>query len=57
MSQPARYLVVGLRRSGLAACEAIARMWPGSQVLATDSAPDIDLGRLSAAGAEYRALG
>jgi UDP-N-acetylmuramoylalanine--D-glutamate ligase len=52
-----RYLVVGLRRSGLAACEAIARMWPGSRVWATDSAPGIDLGRLSAAGAEYRAWG
>ena len=57
MTGQGRYLVVGLRRSGLAACEAIARMWPGSRVIATDSAPGIDLGRLSAAGAEYRAWG
>ena len=32
-----RYLVVGLARSGVAACEAILRMWPGAEVLATDS--------------------
>ena len=27
-----RYVVVGLRRSGLAACEAIRRLWPGASV-------------------------
>jgi UDP-N-acetylmuramoylalanine--D-glutamate ligase len=57
MSARATYVVVGLRRSGLAACEAIARVWPGSRVIATDSAADVDLGRLSAAGAEYLAWG
>ena len=57
MSARDTYVVVGLRRSGLAACEAIARMWPGSRVVATDSATDVDLGRLSAAGAEYLAWG
>ena len=34
-----RYLVVGLRRSGLAACEAIARVWPGAEVIAADATP------------------
>ncbi len=34
-----RYLVVGLRRSGIAACEAIARVWPGSEILAADAGP------------------
>ncbi|HEX5260841.1 MAG TPA: UDP-N-acetylmuramoyl-L-alanine--D-glutamate ligase [Gaiellales bacterium] len=48
-----RFLVVGLRRSGLAACEAIARVWPEAQVVAADPAQDVDRGRLSAAGAEY----
>ena len=41
-----RYLVVGLRRSGLAACEAIARVWPGSEIVA---------GRLAAATSMLRA--
>ncbi|MGN6379334.1 MAG: UDP-N-acetylmuramoyl-L-alanine--D-glutamate ligase [Gaiellales bacterium] len=52
-----RYIVIGLRRSGLAACEAIARVWPGARVVATDSAADVDVGRLSAAGAEYAPWG
>jgi UDP-N-acetylmuramoylalanine--D-glutamate ligase len=47
-----RYLVVGLRRSGIAACEAIARVWPGADVLAADSATDVDVSRLSALGIE-----
>jgi UDP-N-acetylmuramoylalanine--D-glutamate ligase len=57
MSDGERYVVVGLRRSGLAACEAIARMWPRAHVIGTDPAPDVDVGRLSAAGAEYVARG
>jgi UDP-N-acetylmuramoylalanine--D-glutamate ligase len=52
-----RYVIVGLRRSGLAACEAIARMWPDATVVATDSAVDIDWRRIEAAGAEYVARG
>ncbi len=48
-----RFIVVGLRRSGLAACEAIARMWPGASVTATDRDSDVDLGRLLVTGAEY----
>jgi UDP-N-acetylmuramoylalanine--D-glutamate ligase len=55
-----RYLVVGLARSGLAAAAAIARVWPGAAVAATltDRDPtDEELGRLSAAGAEYRPWG
>src|SRR5207248_6224292 len=51
-----RYVVVGLARSGRAAAEAIARVWPGARVTATqdDRAPEPEaLGRLSAAGAEY----
>ena len=47
-----RYLVVGLARSGVAACEAILRMWPGAEVLATDSRSDLDVGRLRALGVE-----
>ncbi len=47
-----RYVVVGLSRSGLAACEAIARMWPGSVIQATDRSDTIDRGRIAAAGAE-----
>jgi len=47
-----RYLVVGLRRSGVAACEAILRMWPGAQVVATDRATDVDAARLRGAGVE-----
>ena len=49
-----RYLVVGLRRSGLAACEAIARVWPGSEILAADSGADVEVGRLEALGIEAR---
>jgi len=47
-----RYLVVGLARSGVAACEAILRMWPGAEVLAADSRADLDVGRLRALGVE-----
>ena len=47
-----RYLVVGLARSGVAACEAIMRMWPGAEVLAADSRADLDVGRLRALGVE-----
>jgi UDP-N-acetylmuramoylalanine--D-glutamate ligase len=43
-----RYLVVGLRRSGLAACAAIARVWPDSQIVAADARADVDLAALSA---------
>ena len=49
-----RYLVVGLRRSGIAACEAIARVWPGAEILAADSGHDLDVSRLSALGIEAR---
>jgi UDP-N-acetylmuramoylalanine--D-glutamate ligase len=47
-----RFVVVGLQRSGLAACEAIRRMLPGADVVATDSSPDVDVSRLSAIGVE-----
>jgi UDP-N-acetylmuramoylalanine--D-glutamate ligase len=47
-----RYLVVGLRRSGLAACEAIARVWPGSQIVAADARSDADVTALAALGVE-----
>ena len=49
-----RYLVVGLRRSGLAACEAIARVWPDAEVIATDASADVDTTRLDALGIEHR---
>jgi len=49
-----RYLVVGLRRSGIAACEAIVRVWPGADILAADSGTDLDVSRLSALGIEPR---
>jgi UDP-N-acetylmuramoylalanine--D-glutamate ligase len=49
-----RYLVVGLRRSGIAACEAIARVWPDSEILAADSGTDLDVSRLDALGVEPR---
>jgi UDP-N-acetylmuramoylalanine--D-glutamate ligase len=52
-----RYLVLGLRRSGLAACEAIRRMWPSAEVIAVDDAPDVDAARLSALGIEHRVGG
>ncbi len=45
-----RYLVVGLRRSGLAACEAIARVWPGAEVVAADTDTGSDVRRLAALG-------
>jgi UDP-N-acetylmuramoylalanine--D-glutamate ligase len=47
-----RYLVVGLARSGVAACEAIRRVWRGAEVLATDSRTDVDVGRVRALGVE-----
>jgi UDP-N-acetylmuramoylalanine--D-glutamate ligase len=49
-----RYLVVGLRRSGLAACEAIARVWPEAEVIATDAGTDVDVSRLAALGIAHR---
>jgi UDP-N-acetylmuramoylalanine--D-glutamate ligase len=49
-----RYLVAGLRRSGIAACEAIARVWPDAEVLAADTASDVDTSRLEALGIEAR---
>ena len=49
-----RYLVVGLGRSGIAACEAIARVWPGSEILAADSGTDLDVSRLSPTGIDPR---
>jgi UDP-N-acetylmuramoylalanine--D-glutamate ligase len=48
-----RFVVVGLRRSGLAACEAILRVWPDAELLGTDSATGLDLTRLDALGVEY----
>jgi len=48
-----RYVVVGLRRSGVAACEALARCRPGAEVLAVDRSPDPDVTRLQALGIEY----
>jgi UDP-N-acetylmuramoylalanine--D-glutamate ligase len=49
-----RYLVVGLRRSGIAACEAIARVWPGAEIVAADSRTDVDVSALEALGIESR---
>jgi UDP-N-acetylmuramoylalanine--D-glutamate ligase len=49
---PERYLVVGLARSGVAACEAIRRVWPAAEVLAADSRADLDVGRVRALGVE-----
>lgn len=49
-----RYLVVGLRRSGLAACEAIARVWPEAEVTATDADTRADVSRLAALGITAR---
>jgi UDP-N-acetylmuramoylalanine--D-glutamate ligase len=51
------FLVLGLRRSGLAACEAIRRIWPAADVIAIDDAPDVDTARLSALGIEHRVGG
>jgi UDP-N-acetylmuramoylalanine--D-glutamate ligase len=47
-----RYLVVGLARSGVAACEAIRRVWPDAAVVAADDRSDIDVGRLRELGVE-----
>jgi UDP-N-acetylmuramoylalanine--D-glutamate ligase len=47
-----RYLVYGLARSGVAACEAIRRVWPDAEVQAADARPDLDVGRLRALGVE-----
>jgi UDP-N-acetylmuramoylalanine--D-glutamate ligase len=47
-----RFVVVGLQRSGLAACEAIRRVLPDAYVVAVDSSPDVDVSRLSALGVE-----
>ena len=49
---PARALVVGLARSGLAAAAALAGR--GVQVVASDRAADVDLGRLADLGVELR---
>jgi UDP-N-acetylmuramoylalanine--D-glutamate ligase len=49
-----RFLVVGLRRSGLAACEAIARVWPGAEVTAADADTATDVSRLRALGIKSR---
>jgi UDP-N-acetylmuramoylalanine--D-glutamate ligase len=49
---PARALVVGLARSGLAAAAALAGR--GVEVVATDRSPDIDAGRLGDVGVELR---
>jgi UDP-N-acetylmuramoylalanine--D-glutamate ligase len=49
---PARALVVGLARSGVAAAGALARR--GVHVLAADRSPDIDPGRLADLGVELR---
>ena len=46
------YVVLGLRRSGLAACEAIRRMHPDARVQSADDAPGVDRDRLAAAGVE-----
>jgi UDP-N-acetylmuramoylalanine--D-glutamate ligase len=47
-----RYLVVGLRRSGLAACAAIRRVWPGAEVVATDTDAATDVSALDGLGVE-----
>ncbi|MDX6550104.1 MAG: UDP-N-acetylmuramoylalanine--D-glutamate ligase, partial [Gaiellales bacterium] len=49
--------MLGLRRSGLAACEAIARTWPDAEVIAVDDSPDVDAARLLALGIEHRVGG
>ena len=49
-----RYLVAGLRRSGIGACEAIARVWPDAEILAADAGTDMDVSRLEALGIEAR---
>ena len=47
-----RYLVVGLARSGVAACEAIRRVWPEAEVVAADQRADVEVGRLRELGVE-----
>src|SRR5919198_6725871 len=47
-----RYMVVGMARSGIAACEAIRRVWPAAGVVATDVDPAADAGRLAGLGVE-----
>jgi UDP-N-acetylmuramoylalanine--D-glutamate ligase len=49
---PARALVVGLARSGLAAAAALVGR--GVEVVAADRSPDVDAGRLSGLGVELR---
>jgi UDP-N-acetylmuramoylalanine--D-glutamate ligase len=49
---PARALVVGLARSGLAAAAALAGC--GVEVVASDRSPDVDAGRLGGLGVELR---
>jgi len=49
---PARALVVGLARSGLAAADALAGR--GVEVVAADRSPDVDVGRLDGLGVELR---
>jgi len=49
---PARALVVGLARSGLAAAAALAGR--GVEVVASDRSPDVDAGRLGGLGVELR---
>jgi UDP-N-acetylmuramoylalanine--D-glutamate ligase len=49
---PARALVVGLARSGVAAAGALAER--GVEVVAADRSPDVDAGRLGALGVELR---
>ena len=47
-----RYVVLGLRRSGLAACDAIRRMLPDASVVGADDAADVDAARLRGLGVE-----
>ena len=49
-----RYLVVGLRRSGLAACAAIRRVWPDAEVVAADADAATDVTALDGLGVEVR---
>jgi UDP-N-acetylmuramoylalanine--D-glutamate ligase len=49
-----RYLVAGLRRSGIGACEAIARVWPDAEIVAADAGADLNVSRLEALGIEVR---
>ena len=49
---PARVLVIGLARSGLAAATALAGL--GAKVVAADRSPDVEAGRLGDLGVELR---